>query len=600
MLGLVNQISALFFILVLFVVYFSKERIKTEQMRAYNFLLISTLMMLIIDIIATTLALSSNNDFLIQLFSKLYLFNLTTFSVLFVNYSVKISYKFKENIMKKFNSLIWIISAINFVMFMCLPLENYKSGSTVYTYGMGPEVAQLITVFLTLAVVILIFININKENKKMYAPLLMFVVLGMLLGFLQLFFPELLIISYIYSFFTFIMYFLIENPDLKVIKELNAAKDLAERANSAKSDFLSSMSHEIRTPLNAIVNLSSEIEHNKDLPDEMREDAGDIVSASSTLLEIVGNIMDISKIESNKLEIITVPYNIREELESVVRLNQTRIVGKDIKMTLRIADDIPFSLYGDKPHIKQVLNNLLSNACKYTEKGEINVSLKCVNKNDMSVLMFTVQDTGKGIKETQISKLFDKFERLDAEKNSTIEGTGLGLAITKKLVELMSGTINVTSQYGSGSIFIVQIPQKINKEYTKVITESVMDTDISYIGKKILVVDDNKVNLKIARRVLEKFNITVDESLSGFEAINLIKENDYDLIFMDIMMPEMGGIETLKKIKLERIYDRPVIAVTADAVAGAREKYLSEGFSEYISKPFNKEQISELLKDMKL
>lgn len=600
MLGLVNQVSALFFIFILFVVYFSKERIKSEQMNAYNFILVSSLSMLIVDIIATTLALYSSNQFLIILFSKLYLFNMTTFSILFVNYSIKISCKFREVILKKYNFLINSLILINFVMFMHLPIETYKSGTTVYTYGAGPEVAKVITVILTLAIVIIIFANINKDNRKMYAPLLMFVILGTVLGFFQVFIPELLIISYIYSFLTFIMYFLIENPDLKIIKELNAAKDLAERANSAKSDFLSSMSHEIRTPLNAIVNLSSEIQHNKELPLEMREDADDIVSASSTLLEIVGNIMDISKIESNKLELITVPYSIRDELESVVRLNQTRLQGKDVKMFLNIAADIPDSLYGDKPHIKQVLNNLLSNACKYTEQGEINVSLKCVNKNDISLLMFTIQDTGKGIKETQITKLFDKFERLDAEKNSTIEGTGLGLAITKKLVDIMDGTINVTSQYKEGSIFMIQIPQKINKDYTKVEVSNIVEEDISYIGMKILVVDDNKVNLKIAKRLLEKFQFEIDDAISGFDAIDLIKINDYDLIFMDIMMPDMGGVETLKKIREENLFNKPIIAVTADAVAGAREKYLAEGFSNYVSKPFNKDQIKELLREIDL
>jgi signal transduction histidine kinase len=227
------------------------------------------------------------------------------------------------------------------------------------------------------------------------------------------------------------------------MEQLEMARDQAEKANRAKSDFLSSMSHEIRTPLNAIVGLSEDIDNYKyQVPDAVLEDTKDIRNASETLLEIVGNILDINKIESNKMELVEKPYNFREEIEKLAKINATRIGEKQIDFKTNIAEDIPYELIGDKVHVKQIMNNLLSNSIKYTQKGEINFSVKCINKDTTCDLVITCQDTGIGIKEEYITKLFGKFERLGVERNTTIEGTGLGLAITKKLVEMMGGKIN--------------------------------------------------------------------------------------------------------------------------------------------------------------
>lgn len=390
-------------------------------------------------------------------------------------------------------------------------------------------------------------------------------------------------------------------------KEKNILCELLQ-ANEAKSQFLANMSHEIRTPINGILGMDSMLL--KECQDEgLREYAKNIQSAGQSLLSIINDILDISKIESGKLEIIPTRYELFSILNDCYNLTKVKIEEKPITLHMKINENIPAKLYGDEVRIRQVMNNFLSNSAKYTHEGSITFGVDYEEKSEGEIwLIITVSDTGIGIKEEDLEKLFASFTRIEEKRNRNIEGTGLGLSLTKNLVDLMQGEITVKSIYEEGSCFTAKIPQKIidktpmgdfDKRYRQYIHQS-EEQAISLCAPdaKILVVDDVPMNLIVVKGLLKATKIQIDTAKNGANCLELVQKNRYDIIFLDHLMPEMDGIETLQNMKLlEENPNRntPVIMLTANAIVGAKEEYMEAGFTDYLTKPVQETLLHEMI-----
>jgi len=380
-------------------------------------------------------------------------------------------------------------------------------------------------------------------------------------------------------------------------------KQVAIAAADSKAKFLANMSHEIRTPINVVIGMNEMIlRENNDAT--INEYAGNIKSASQMLLALINDVLDFSKIDAGKLQIVEADYSLSSLLNDVILGADIRAKQKQLQLELDIDETMPSVLYGDEIRIKQVLNNILSNAVKYTEKGKVTFSAKGIYKDDKIVLVLAVKDTGIGISKEDMGHLFDSFQRFEMSKNRYIQGSGLGLNIAKQLIELMDGTIDVESEHGKGSCFTVTIPQIIvdskamgtpsHKEETATITK----TEFVAPDAKVLVVDDNRMNLAVIRALMKHTQVQLDMASSGIECLNMTKNKKYDLILMDHMMPEPDGIQTLHMLREDEDnvnQSTEVVVLTANAIEGMKEQYLQEGFADYLSKPIEIERLEEIL-----
>ena len=606
------QIGSLLYLGLIAIIYFRKKSINTIENITFKSILLFSILTLIMDIINTEYCVGFGGGKYEAGLFKLFLYPLVAYVFAFTFYVYAISTKHHvENVVfkehpnrKKILQALWcyiIIIIISCIVITFLDIEITIGDGAYYQNGPAMDFTYALTIIGVISWIVMLITDRKNFKQKKYIPVYFFCTFGLGTIGLQFIMPELPLVSVVAAAVAVVTFFTMENPDARLITALNEAKDTAESANQAKTDFLSSMSHEIRTPLNAIVGFGQALAK-EDISGTAKEEVQDILMASNTLLDIVNGILDISKIEANKIEIVENEYSTKKMVNEITSLTNARIGSKPLDFKVLVDENLPPVLYGDQMRVKQVIINLLTNAVKYTSEGRVLFQIRADNNLDtnMCKLTISVQDTGMGMTEEDVEHLFTKFQRFDMDKNVNVEGTGLGMAITKSLVELMNGKIEVKSKYGEGSTFIITLEQKIIHKELETIEDEQDSKQIKAFnaaGQKVLVVDDNKINLKVAQRLLKEYNITVETANSGSESIDYILDGKkYDLIFMDIMMPKMNGMETLENLKNIVGFNMPVVALTADVISGMEEKYISKGFDDCLAKPIVEEELYYMLR----
>ncbi|MBE6155462.1 MAG: response regulator [Firmicutes bacterium] len=610
------QLCSVVYMLLLLGVFIYKKKSRNLEGVLYQVLLLLTTIILLLDITGNTATQYQDEiPIILNVIGKAYLIFTVIWGMWLMLYVVNMNADndkktmrelFKDSTPLKISTLITLVLSVIICLLDSVYIyepdivASYQSGEALYfTYIIN---------FVYMGIIAIYMINNPKKIPFIQRiPIFIFIFLATAAIVLQWIYPSVLLVSSVMAFVMLFMYFTMENPDIRIISELEKDKEVVEEASKAKTDFLSNMSHDIRTPMNAIIGFSESLLM-EDLNERQKGEVQNIYEAAATLLEIINNILDVSRIESGKEEKNEKKYELRKIVMQLTSVITAKIDQSKIKFNIQIDKDVPSHLIGDELKLYQILMNLLSNAVKYTEEGKIDFIITSENIGELAKIKFVVTDTGIGIKESDFDKLFVKFSRIhNKENHKSIEGTGLGLVITKKLVELLGGTITFTSEFGKGTSFTVVIPQKIyqgvvESQVVKAVTGNATVANVHFDGSlyDILVVDDNSLNLKVAQRILSDYKFQITLASSGEEAINKLKNGErYDLIFLDHMMPVMDGVQTLHHIRaLEGVKIPPIVALTANAMVGMKEMYLNEGFDGYISKPINREELQVLLNNI--
>lgn len=532
-------VTAFLLSFVLLVIYFSKKRVHLFENSIYILMIFSILMDSALVSLLFYNYYTNYNVSLVSLLNKLDYVFLIIWSSSLMLYIFVITYKERKRfkrLLKKVSTSVIVLDIIMFIVVFNSKIDLIIKDSIHQTaQGEAVILSIIFCLFYILVSLLIVLFNLKKINIK-HLPVFVIIFTAILIAILFSVNPYLIIISIGLTIDNFIMYFTIENPDIKLINELELAKDNLENANLVKSEFLRSMSHEIRTPMNQIIGCASVIEMEDNLSEESKDVLNDLVNSTNSLLDVCNGIINVSQIESGNVDILISGYNPKEVIEDIINLNKKRLTNKDVEIVSNYSE-LPDVVYGDKDKVKQIVSNLLSNAIKYTDKGKIEVSVSSSVKKDKCDIEIVVKDTGKGISEENIDLIFNKFGKL--EKNSDTLGLGLGLFITKNLVNILGGNISVTSELGKGSEFKVFLHESLVDTSTKL--------DLSSVN--IMIIHSSNMIRAFLKNSIMKYEIKVNDFSNGVEAIKELKRVDYDVVIIDKYISDVKLEELVRTIK---------------------------------------------------
>lgn len=599
-------IISFIYIIIVFISFSHKNVIKSIESSIYKNLLYVTMLTMLSEILLAFLysnslipnPIESNVIIFQDIIMKTFLVGCAIWITIMFIYSLNLVYG--SELLKKTKKYVIIFIALVSVLIIFAGV-NYiydENGFLMYSTGNAVNIAFGCGGILSFFQAFILLKNIKKIDKNKMIPIYVFWFLMAVVILIQKMNPNLLLINFTFGLTILLMYNTIENPDAKLVEYEKRERAKVLAAIEAKSEFLSSMSHELRTPLNAIIGLSEDIQSYKDeISFEIDEDTRDLIIASNNLLSIISNILDASKIESGKLDVVESDYNLKEELKQICKKFEIDTQKKKLNFNVEMSEYLPNVLYGDKLRIIQIINILLENAIDYTDVGKINFSTFWNNVNQNLCLI--ISDTGQGLSEENLKIITANKENLQVDKVYSISGSGLNLSIAKNLIKILGGSIMVETNHMAGTKFSISIPQQLGNEEKLKQLENTIEIDmnkLSLAGKRILVVDDNALNIKVLKKAIRPYGFEIDEAYNGKTAIEKIEiNNNYDLVLMDISMPEMSGQEAIEILNKKDNFTTPVIALTADGSVNAKDKYVKMGFNDYLPKPFSRDMIAKKL-----
>jgi len=592
-LGIAIILCSLIYSLLVSIVYFSKKRAKIQETKFYDALVGVNIINLIMELLCCyTVYNIDTMPFIAEVINRLFLLTIFYWQTLFTVYIYIISFKKNYNDKLDFNKPIgkiaivaWLIMILGLVF---LPLEYYNENGLVYSYGTSATFLYGIVVIYFIAWIIFYIKKVNKGESKKFLPVLAFIfVMGIALA-IRAINPGILIISASFAFVTNLMFFTIENPDYKLIEEIKMAKKFSDDSNYEKSLFLFNMTQDIRMPItniNRCINNIYSLSNAEDIKEQVRE----IDSHNKELYNIVNSVLDISKVDTKDIKVIDNKYNIKNLLKEVITSNKIKVNDKKLEFIFNIDKSLPEYLYGDSIKLKQILNELLGNAIKYTETGYISLNVTSIIKIDLCRLIIYVEDSGIGIEADRIAKVFNS-------QNDDLTDDKLTLSEIQKMLNVIGGTIIVNSEYNKGSKFTIVLDQKIdNQAKSKELEIIEKYKDLIIENKNVLLVDDNESSIKMITKLSNNFDINLECISSGKECLDKIRNKEkFDLILIDEEMPKLSGYDTIKKLKEIHNFNIPVVLLTKNSNLEFSEIHLNHGFSDLLVKPVNKSTLTKI------